>query len=201
MYKRKDAFYTRAKQEGYRSRAAYKLLELNREFQLLRRGDRVVDLGSWPGGWLQVASRLVGKEGKVVGIDLVALEPLPEENVTVLQGDASDPRVQERILTLLGHRADVVLSDMAVKLSGIKEADEARTMELCRVALVCAQELLRPGGRFLVKLFMGAEAKEFVDGVRGVFHRVKTTRPEATRKGSAEMYVIASKFKVVPTSV
>lgn len=201
MYKHKDAFYTRAKQEGYRSRAAYKLLELNREFHLLHRGDRVVDLGSWPGGWLQVASRIVGEEGKVVGIDRVALEPLPWENVTVLQGDASDPKVRERILTLLGHKADVVLSDMAPKLSGVKEADEARTMELCQIALACARALLRPGGRFLVKMFMGAAAKEFVDEVRGVFQSVKSTRPEATRKGSAEVYVVASRFKFVPTPI
>ena len=201
MYKRKDTFYTRAKQEGYRSRAAYKLLELNQQFRLLYQGDRVVDLGSWPGGWLQVASRLVGEEGKVVGIDLVALEPLLWENVAVLQGDASDPKVQERILTLLGRRADVVLSDLAPKLSGIKEADEARAMELCRVALACAKALLRPGGQFLVKMFMGTEAKEFVAEARGVFQSVKTTRPEATRKGSTEVYVVASGFKFVPIPV
>jgi 23S rRNA (uridine2552-2'-O)-methyltransferase len=201
MYKRKDAFYTRAKQEGYRSRAAYKLLELNREFHLLHRGERVVDLGSWPGGWLQIASRLVGEEGKVVGIDLVVLEPLPYSNVTVLRGNASDPGVQERVLTLLGRKADVILSDMAPKLSGVKEADETRAMELCRTALACAQGLLRPGGRFLVKMFMGAESKEFVEEVRGVFHKVKTTRPQATRKGSAEVYMIANRFKSVSGSV
>ena len=201
MYKRKDSFYNRAKQEGYRSRAAYKLQELNRQFQLLHQRDRVVDLGSWPGGWLQVASRLVGKEGKVVGIDLVALDPLPGKNVTILQGDASDPKMQEHILTLLGHRADIILSDMAPKLSGIKEVDEARTMELCQTALTCAQGLLRPEGRFLVKLFMGAEAKGYVNEVRGVFQNVKTTRPEATRKGSAEIYMVANKFKPGSTSL
>ena len=113
MYERKDTFYKKAKQEGYRSRAAYKLLELNKQFHCFTPGDRVVDLGSWPGGWLQVAASLVGKSGRVIGIDLVALDPLPSSNVTLLQGDATDPAQQQQILALLGGDADIVLSDMA----------------------------------------------------------------------------------------
>lgn len=191
VYDRKDTFYKRAKREGYRSRSAYKLLELNQEFRFLKPGDRVVDCGSWPGGWVQVAAGLVGPNGKVVGIDLVALDPLPLANVSLLQGDATDPLQQEKILALLGGPADVLLSDMAPKLSGIRDADEARSLELCYAALSCARTLLRPGGTLLVKVFMGPEYKTFLAKLRSAFASVKVTRPHATRKGSAETYVLA----------
>ncbi len=192
MYERKDAFYKKAKQEGYRSRAAYKLLELHKTFHVIKRGDRVVDLGSWPGGWAQVAAALVGREGKVVGVDVVELDPLPLDQVTFLQGDATDPALHHTILTLLGGRADVVLSDMAPKLSGIREVDDARAVELCRAALRCARALLRPGGTLLLKVFMGPEHKALLAEVRAVFSTVRMTRPDATRKGSAEMYLVAT---------
>jgi 23S rRNA (uridine2552-2'-O)-methyltransferase len=194
-YERKDAFYKKAKQEGYRARSAYKLIELNREFHVLRPGGRVVDLGSWPGGWVQVAAELVGKSGKVVGIDLVALEPLPFAHVTLLQGDITDPRHQERLFAALGGPGDVLLSDMAPKLSGIKEVDEARSMELCRVALTCVSTLLRTNGSLLMKAFMGSEHKYLLAEVREKFTTVKTTKPEASRKGSAETYIFASGLK------
>ena len=199
MYDRKDTFYQKAKQEGYRSRAAYKLLELQRELRIFKPGDRVIDLGSWPGGWVQVAASLVGNVGQVVGIDLVALDPLPLSNVTLVQGDATDPRQREQILALLGGRSDVMLSDMAPKLSGIRETDDARAMELCRTALACAPQLVRPGGALLLKVFMGSEYKVFLTELRATFTIVKVTRPEATRKGSAETYVLATGLrKVLP---
>jgi 23S rRNA (uridine2552-2'-O)-methyltransferase len=195
VYERKDAFYKRAKKEGYRARSAYKLLELNRELRILRPGMRVVDLGAWPGGWVQVAAELVGPQGRVVGIDLVALEPLAFPQVTLLQGDAADPVQQEKIKVALGEPADVVLSDMAPKLTGIKEVDEARSMELCRLALTIASTLLRPGGSLLLKVFMGPEHKMFLTEVRAQFSSVKTTKPESSRKGSAETYVFAGGLK------
>lgn len=197
MYERKDAFYKKAKREGYRARSAYKLIELNREFRMLRPGLRVVDLGAWPGGWVQVAAELVGPQGKVVGIDLVALEPLPFSHVTLLQGDATDPTQQERMLAALGGPADIVLSDMAPKLSGVKEVDEARSMELCRAAFSCARALLRPGGALLLKVFMGSEHKALLSELRALFLSVKTTKPESSRKGSAETYVVATGFKTL----
>lgn len=195
MYDRKDAFYRKAKQAGYRSRAAYKLLALQRDWHLLKPGDRVVDLGSWPGGWAQVAAPLVGPTGHVIGIDLVAVDPLPIPQVTFLQGDATDPARQQQIVTLLGGPADVLLSDMAPKLSGIRETDEARTFALCRAALDCASALLRPGGTMLLKVFMGSEYTTFLAALRAAFTTVQVTRPEATRKGSAETYVLASSLK------
>lgn len=191
-YERKDTFYKKAKQEGYRSRSAYKLIELNKEFRFLKPGDRVVDLGSWPGGWVQVAASVVGETGGVVGIDLVALEPVSLTQVTLFQGDATDPVQREKILTALGGPADVVLSDMAPKLSGIRERDDARAMELCRAALACAQAVLRPGGALVVKVFMGEEYRAFLAHLRATFTLIKIARPEATRRGSAETYVLAS---------
>ena len=193
-YKRKDAFYKKAKQEGYRSRAAYKLLELNRTWRILQTGDRVIDLGAWPGGWVQVAAQAVGKSGRVIGIDLVKLEPLPLANVTLIQGDATDPDQQQLLLTDLGRPADVVLSDMAPKLSGVREADEARATELCRTALTCCSTLLKPSGALFLKAFMNEEYQPFVAELRTAFHTVKTSRPEATRKGSAEVYILAAGF-------
>jgi 23S rRNA (uridine2552-2'-O)-methyltransferase len=196
VYERKDKLYKKAKSEGYRSRAAYKLLELNNEFHFVKHGDRIVDLGAWPGGWVQVASQLVGEAGKILGVDLVALDPLPSRNVILLQGDATLPTVQEQILVALGGPADVVLSDMAPKLSGIREADEARSVELCHAALTCARTFLRPGGTLVLKLFTNSEQKQLLTELRAHFATVKTTRPNATRKGSAETYAVATGMRI-----
>src|SRR5262245_21603313 len=130
MYERKDALYQRAKREGYRSRAAYKLLELQKRARLLRRGQAVVDLGAWPGGWLQVAAELVGPTGKVVGIDLAAIDALPSPQVTVVQCDVTAPECIAQVQVALGRSADVVLSDLAPKLTGIAPRDAARSAEL-----------------------------------------------------------------------
>lgn len=194
MYKRKDAFYKKAKQAGYRSRAAYKLRELSHSFGLLRPGQRVIDLGAWPGGWLQVAAELTGPRGRVVGIDLVPIDPLKTGNVTVVQGDATDPDQQRRLLSLLNGPADILLSDMAPKLSGVRERDEAQAQELSRAAVACTTRLLRPGGSLLLKAFMDSGYPALPAALRASFATVKTTKPQATRKGSAETYIIASGF-------
>ena len=194
MYKRKDAFYKKAKQAGYRSRAAYKLRELSRSFGLLRPGQRVIDLGAWPGGWLQVAAELVGPRGRVIGIDLVPIYPLKTGNVTVVRGDATDPDQQRRLLSLLDGPADILLSDMAPKLSGVRERDEAQAQELSRAAVACTTRLLRPGGSLLLKAFMDSGYPALLAALRASFATVKTTKPQATRRGSAETYIIASGF-------
>ena len=190
-YQRKDTFYARAKAEGYRSRAAYKLLELARRYQLLKRGDHVVDLGAWPGGWLQVAAELVGPRGIVVGVDLVAIDPIGPAQVSTLVGDASDPAVLEQLRERCRGRVDVVLSDMAPKLSGIRDRDAARAGELAETAVAIAEQLVAPGGRLLMKAFSGAES-ETLALARRVFSTAKLTKPEASRKESAEMYLIAT---------
>lgn len=196
-YERKDAFYRRAKAEGYRSRAAYKLVELHRRHKILRRGSRVLDLGSWPGGWLQVAADVVGPGGRVVGVDLVAVDPLPQAWITVIRADLGHENVRQQIDDALGGPADVVLSDMAPKLSGIRDRDEARAEELARLALRLSRVHLRPGGQLLVKLFDGSETPTLLAELRECFGRVNPVRPEATRKGSAELYGICTGFRGV----
>ena len=189
MYQRKDRFYRKAKAAGLRSRAAFKIEELGRG--LVRAGDRVLDLGAWPGGWLQITSRLVGPRGLAVGVDLVKIQPLGFPNVRVIQGDVSDLATLDDIRSALGGEADVVLSDMAPKLSGIRDRDQARAEELARLALDVARQVLRPGGGFLCKLFMSPGLHPLLDEVKRNFEEASTVRPEASRKGSAELYLIA----------
>src|SRR4029450_12066958 len=145
-YERKDVFHQRAKREGFRSRAAYKLDELQREHRLIRAADRVVDLGCWPGGWMQVAAELVGSSGRVVGIDLAELDPLPFENSVALCGDLAEPAAAQRLLDALGRPADVLLSDAAPKLTGIRATDRAREEALLEAIEALVPQLLRPGG-------------------------------------------------------
>jgi len=190
-YERQDAVYRRAKREGYRSRAAYKLIELDKHYRLLRPGARVVDLGCWPGAWLQVAAERVGARGRVVGVDVVPAEELGLANVSVLAGDVSDPALIERVRAALGGPADVVLVDVAPKLTGIKAADSARQADLIRAAIGCAQAWLKPGGTMLIKLFMDAEYPDLIRELRARFGEVRTRRPESTRRGSAELYAVA----------
>lgn len=194
-YQPKDVFYRRAKKEGYRSRAAYKLLELNRRFHLIRPGDRVVDLGASPGGWLQVVSQLAGKKGRVLGVDIQSIDPLKEENVLVLHGDVTSEECQEKIMALLGSQADCVLSDLSPRLSGIHDADVSRSVELVRSALRIASQLLRPGGNFLVKSFIGEELNVLSSELKRHFRSLQRARPEPTRKGSSELYFCGQGFK------
>jgi len=195
MYDRKDALYRRAKEEGYRSRAAYKLAELQRRLRLMRRGDAVVDLGAWPGGWLQVAAAQVGAAGRVLGIDVVAIEPLPDAHVVVLQADVTDPALPARACELLGRPADVVLSDMAPKLSGVAPRDAARSEELLEAAHRFAIATLRPGGTLVLKSFGGPESEAIRTALRPSFGRVKFVGVEATRKGSSELYLVATGYR------
>jgi 23S rRNA (uridine2552-2'-O)-methyltransferase len=190
-YERKDAHYRRAKAAGYRARSAYKLAELDDRFRLLRAGDRVVDLGAWPGAWVQVAAERVGPSGRVVGVDLVRADPLPLPNVGLLVGDVRDPLVVAAVRAELGGPAAVVLSDLAPKLTGIRDADEARSVELAMATLDACATLLRPDGRLLVKLFMNSGYPEVMARLKGAFRQVKTTRPESTRRGSSELYAVA----------
>jgi len=194
VYKRKDSFYKKAKREGYRSRASYKLIQLDRAWKIFRPGNLIIDLGAWPGGWIQVAAKAVAPHGHVIGIDLARIESLPHSNVTLLQGDASDPGIQRRIQQQLGRKADVVLSDMAPKITGIREADEAKSTELCDVALNCCHSLLKKGGLFVVKVFVNEQYRSFMHKLDCAFSAVTASRPVSTRKGSAEAYIMASDF-------
>ena len=189
-YTRKDAAYREARRAGYRSRAALKLIELDRKYRLLAPGMRVVDLGCWPGGWLQVAAERVGVRGRVVGIDLEATEPL-DANVVILRGDVFDRASQEQVRAALGGPADLLMSDMAPKLSGVKVVDHQRHLALVELAADWARNLLGPKGRVVIKLFSDVESEATV-ALKIGFRSVLKHRPPSTRKGSSEIYVIAS---------
>jgi len=193
-YNPQDRYFKKAKQEGYRSRAAYKLLELQQRYRLLKAGDGVVDLGAAPGGWLQVAAKIVGPNGKVIGVDLQSIQPLPERNVILLSGDIRSEEIQRRIKELIGGPAHCVLSDMAPNLSGIRDADMARCLELNRIALAVAHQLLRPGGALLVKSFISEDLQLFSAELKQHFSAVQRTKPEATRQGSSEFYFLAKDY-------
>ena len=199
-YNPQDSYYKKAKQEGYRSRAAYKLLELQQRFRLMRPGDVVVDLGAAPGGWLQVAAKFVGQSGKVIGIDLQPIERLREPNIICFQGDITSPEISKKISEIVNGKVHCVLSDLAPRLSGIRDADAARCLELNRTALTVATALLRPGGSFLAKGFVNQELHTFTLELKQHFHSVQRTRPEATRQGSSEFYFFAKDFHVNPNN-
>ena len=190
-YQRKDAYYRKAKQSGYRSRGAYKLEELLRKLPALRRGGAAVDLGCWPGAWLQVLAERVGPEGRVVGVDLQATEPLADP-VRILQLDFTEAGAAERIAEALdGRQADLLLCDAAPKLSGVRDVDCAVLEELWEAALRIADERLAPAGGLVIKGFPGAPADAFRKLLRARFGRVSEVRPEAKRATSKEFYWVA----------
>jgi len=194
-YKRKDSWYKKAKDEGYRSRAAYKLIELQRRCKLFKKGMRVVDLGCAPGGWLQVAAKEVGNRGRVAGIDRLEVEPLGLPQAVALVGNINDPEACDRLQEVLGGRADVVLSDMAPDTSGVHDPDHTRSLELARAAFEAAVRLLRPGGTLVCKVFDGSDTNDLIMDWRSAFGKVRRIRPESTRKGSRELYLVARPFE------
>jgi 23S rRNA (uridine2552-2'-O)-methyltransferase len=184
-----DPYVLRAKREGYRSRAAYKLMELDERDHLLKPGMTVVDLGATPGGWSQVASKKVGTAGRLVALDVLEMQPL--HNVTFIQGDFREEAVlDELVKTLAGRPVDLVISDMAPNISGIDLSDQARAMHLAELALEFAVEHLKPGGNFLVKVFQGEGSEDFVHQMRGHFQQVLTRKPPASRGRSSEIYLL-----------
>lgn len=190
-YVPKDSTYRAAKLAGYRSRAALKLVEINRKYRVLRTGMRVVDLGCWPGGWLQVASETVGPSGRVVGIDLEPVVDLGLANVKTLVGDVRSTDTVDAIREQLGGPADAVLCDLAPKLTGVRDVDRARQCALCQTALDFCAHILAPRGSFLIKLFSDSE-KEVSVLLRQKFLSVSAYRPATTRKGSSEIYCVCS---------
>ncbi len=191
-----DPFVTRAQQEGYRSRAVYKLAEIDRRDRLFRPGMRVVDLGAAPGGWSQYAADKVGPSGRVVGSDILAMEPIP--GVEIVTGDFREDTVLQAILEKLGgERADLVLSDIAPNLSGMDAVDQPRTIYLCELALDLAVRVLKPNGTFLVKVFQGQGSDDFLRELKRRFLRVSIRKPEASRGRSREVYVLARELRDV----
>ena len=189
-----DPFVQQAKKEGYRSRAAYKLLEIDAKDHLLKPGMVVVDLGATPGGWSQVAAHKVGRSGKVVGLDLLPLDPIA--GVDFIQGDFRDDAVLKQLEELLqGRPVGLVISDMAPNICGIASADQARAMHLAELAMEFALEHLKPEGSFLVKVFQGEGFEAFYKLMRSRFARVVTRKPKASRDRSSELYLLGSEKK------
>ena len=195
MYERKDAYYRKAKREGYRSRAAYKLEQIAAREKAVRPGDRVIDAGAAPGGWSQVILALVGPKGKVAAVDLLPLAPLPGENFRFWQRDLCDPALPAEILSFLGGKADGVLSDAAPNTTGSAFTDQARSADLVRTVFSLARETLRDGGTFLAKIFGGGEADAVFHELKPFFRELRRIRPEATRKESFELYLLGKGFK------
>lgn len=192
-----DPYVARAKREGYRSRAAYKFLEIDDKYRLLKAGQRIVDLGAAPGGWSQIAAARVGTadggKGNVVGIDLLEMEPIPGVELAVM--DFNDDDAPERLKAMLGGLADGVLSDMAANTTGHKKTDHLRIIALAELAVEFACEVLSPGGFFLCKLFQGGDTVEIINRLKRDFTVVRHVKPDASRAGSAELYVLATGFR------
>ena len=190
---RRDQYRRLAKDQGYRARSAYKLLQMNRSYNIIKKSDKVVDLGCAPGGWLQVAMKEVGSSGKVIGVDLKPVTPVA--GATILQGNIEDPNVLSKIAEILGCKADVVLSDMAPNVSGVWDIDHARQISLSTLALDFAQQVLRVGGSSVFKVFEGDMLKEFKSELRKSFGKVLLSKPSASRQESSELYIICLDFK------
>jgi 23S rRNA (uridine2552-2'-O)-methyltransferase len=189
-----DPFVKQAQIDGYRSRSAYKLIELNEKDRLIKPNMRILDLGSAPGGWSQVAGRLVGRKGRVLATDILPMDPVP--NVDFIQGDFTDEKVVEQLLDWLGEgKFDLIISDIAPNLSGIDSADQAGSMYLLELALDTVRKTLAPGATFVAKMFQGSGSDEYMKELRKHFEKVLIRKPAASRKESREVYIVAKGFK------
>lgn len=188
-----DPYVARAKREGYRSRAAFKLIEIDERHKILRPGQRIVDLGAAPGGWSQVAARIVGETGRIVGIDLLEIEPMP--GVAFIALDFLDPEAPARLTEMLGGPADLVLSDMAANTTGHKKTDHLRIIGLAETAAEFAREILAPNGAYLAKVFQGGTEGALLADLKRDFSAVRHVKPSASRADSSELYVLATGFR------
>lgn len=186
---RKDPYVKRAFDQGYRSRAVFKLEEIDRRKNVLRRGMTVVDLGAAPGSWSQYATQRVGSQGRVIATDVALIKPI--DNIDIVQGDLQDELVLQKLIEILaGQSVDLVLSDMAPNVSGISAIDQPRAMNLAELALELATNTVRPEGSFLVKLFQGRDFDSFIEKTRGYFSKVTLHKPHASRTNSREIYML-----------
>jgi len=188
-----DPYVARAKREGYRSRAAFKLIEIDEKYHILKPGQRIIDLGAAPGGWSQIAAKKVGPKGKIVGIDLLPIDPMP--GVEFIQLDFLDESAPGKLIEMLGGQADIVMSDMAANTTGHKKTDHLRIIGLAEAAIYFAREVLAPGGVFLAKVFQGGTENQLLADLKRDFAVVRHVKPAASRADSAELYVLATGFR------
>jgi 23S rRNA (uridine2552-2'-O)-methyltransferase len=192
--KKREHFYKEAKRVGYRARSAFKLKQIQKKFRIIQEGYTVIDLGAAPGGWSQVIKELVGDKGIVVGIDLLTIEPI--KDVTFLKGDITKESNIQTIRKVIGRdKADVLLSDMSPDISGNYSIDQARSIYLCEKAFKAVDHLLKDGGHFVCKMFVGEDMQGFIQKVQQKFKTVKCFSPPASRKSSSEIFVIARFFQ------
>jgi 23S rRNA (uridine2552-2'-O)-methyltransferase len=190
----KDEFVQKSQKEGFRSRAVYKLQEIQERDRLIKDGQLVVDLGAAPGGWSQYAEQLVGSKGRVVAMDILPMDPI--DGVSFIQGDFREETVLEQLQELLqGSKVDLVISDMAPNVTGMAVVDQPRSMYLCELALDFARDCLKPGGGMAVKVFQGEGFDQYLRDLRAVFNKVVTRKPKASRPKSREVYLVATGFK------
>ncbi|MGF6670385.1 23S rRNA (uridine(2552)-2'-O)-methyltransferase RlmE [Pseudomonas monsensis] len=185
-----DPYVKQAQKDGYRSRASYKLLEIQEKYKLIRSGMSVVDLGAAPGGWSQVTSRLIGGQGRLIASDILEMDSIPDVNF--IQGDFTEDEVLARILEAVGNsQVDLVISDMAPNMSGTPEVDMPKAMFLCELALDLAERILKPGGNFVIKIFQGEGFDVYLKDARRKFDKVQMIKPDSSRGSSREQYMLA----------
>ncbi len=194
-YNPRDYYFQKAKKENFAARSVFKLEEIDQRYRILRSGDKILDLGAWPGSWSQFSSRKIGPKGRILGVDLQMVK-LTLTNAFFIQADVRNiPWEQTWIEAEIAPPFDVVLSDMAPKTTGIKVADQTRSTELCEIALEAAVKFLRPGGHFVVKFFHSDDFKNLSDQIKKNFQELKVLRPKSTRKESKEVFLIGKGFK------
>jgi 23S rRNA (uridine2552-2'-O)-methyltransferase len=194
--RKNEYYFKKAKEENYRSRSTYKLVQANEKYGFIQRNSIVVDLGAAPGGWIQAARKMTGKNGFVLGIDLKPIEPFTQEYIRTIIADFTELGTIDVIMSFLRRKADVVLCDAAPNITGVWEVDHARQIELAEKALEIAQCVLRPSGSFFVKVFEGELLNDFMQTVKILFDEVKLVKPQASRQQSSEMYLLALGLKV-----
>ncbi|MDD5959226.1 RlmE family RNA methyltransferase [Methanobrevibacter wolinii] len=195
MERKNDPYYKRAKANEYRSRASYKLKQLDKKYRIIKKGDTVVDLGAAPGGWSQIALEKVQEDGIVVGVDLNRIKPLPNENYYRIRGDFTSQEVQNKIMKLIGGKAKVIVSDASPSLSGIRDIDHLRSIDLINVVIDIGDNILEEHGNIVIKVFQGPEYKHLIEKLKKKFKILKTTKPPSSRKKSREMYIVGIGFK------
>ncbi len=189
---RRDVYVRQSKVEGYRARSVYKLIEIDQKFKIFKVGSKVIDIGAAPGSWSQYASKIV-KNKKVISVDLKEMEPII--NTTQIKGDFTDIEIQEKIKKLFSSKSDVIMSDMAVNTTGIKNIDAIQTGELCKEALIFSKDLISRNGFFISKIFMGTSFNEIIGLAKKTFKEVKVFKPKSSRKDSKESFIICKNLR------
>jgi 23S rRNA (uridine2552-2'-O)-methyltransferase len=189
---RRDTYVRQSKVDGYRARSAYKLIEIDEKFKIFKGGLTVIDIGAAPGSWSQYASKVV-RNGKIISIDLKEMEPI--DNTVQIKGDFTENETQQKIKELLTSKSDVVMSDMAVNTTGIKNIDSIQTGELCKEAMIFSKDIISNGGFFVSKIFMGGSFNEIVQHGKNIFREVKVFKPKSSRKDSKESFIICKNLR------